>query len=102
MYESGLPLAERTAVALRYLSDKALLPFLERTADVCIGSGNLEGLVLTGLTKSGLALIQNYLDRTGDVQTAALAAAYVYPARLNDERAERWTEGYRSLLDTWG
>lgn len=102
VFESGLPLAERVAVALRYLGDKALRTFLERTTEACIRSGNLEGLVLTGLSEAGLALWQNYVDRSGDVQSAAIAAAFVYPARLNDARAQRWIESYRLLLDTWG
>lgn len=102
MFESGLPLAERVAVALRYLSDKTLRTFLERNTDACIASGNLEGLVLTGLTESGLALLQNYVDRSGDVQSAAIAASFVFPARLDDARAQRWVESYRDLLDSWG
>lgn len=89
-------------MALRYLTDKSLIPFLEKAEEACIRSGNLEGLVLTGLGKSGLSLLQNYVDRTGDVQTAAIAVSFVYPGRIEDPRAERWTESYRSLLDSWG
>lgn len=33
--------------------------------------GNLEGIVLTGLTKDGVDLMESYVDRTGDVQTAS-------------------------------
>lgn len=34
-------------------------------------SGNLEGILLTGLTKDGVDLMESYVDRTGDVQTAS-------------------------------
>lgn len=63
--------------------------------------GDLEGILLTGLDAAGLTLLQSYVDRTGDVQTAALAAAFVHPGQLNDPRAERWIESYRKLLDHW-
>lgn len=33
--------------------------------------GNLEGILLTGLTKDGVDLMESYVDRTGDVQTAS-------------------------------
>lgn len=34
-------------------------------------AGNLEGILLTGLTKNGVDLMESYVDRTGDVQTAS-------------------------------
>ena len=34
-------------------------------------AGNLEGILLTGLTKDGVDLRESYVDRTGDVQTAS-------------------------------
>jgi hypothetical protein len=36
--------------------------------------GRLEGLLLTGLTDDGLAVLASYVDRTGDVQTVSLLA----------------------------
>ena len=41
------------------------------------------------------------VDKTGDVQTAALVASFVHPGRLHDSRAERWVASYRKLLDAW-
>lgn len=34
-------------------------------------AGNLEGILLTGLTKDGVDLMESYVDHTGDVQTAS-------------------------------
>lgn len=34
-------------------------------------TGNLEGILLTGLTTDGVELMETYVDRTGDVQTAS-------------------------------
>jgi hypothetical protein len=41
------------------------------------------GLALTGLTDRGVDLLQAYLDRTGDVQTAALLAAFIIAVRAS-------------------
>jgi hypothetical protein len=52
-----------------------------------------------GLTRSGLDVLQSYVDRTGDVQTATILASCVCPSKLRDTRADRWAEAYRELLD---
>ena len=41
------------------------------------------------------------MDRTGDVQTAAIIGAHASPAKFADGRAERWLETYRDLLDAF-
>jgi hypothetical protein len=61
----------------------------------------VEGIIVTGLTASGVQLLQNYVDRTGDVQTAAILGAYVHPHQLKDVRIDRWLDAYRDLLDGW-
>lgn len=38
----------------------------------------------------GLELVQSYLDRSGDVQTAALLAAFFQGLGVQDSRLERW------------
>lgn len=99
--EDALPLRERIAIALRFLEDKELTFYLRRLADDCRTKGNIEGLIVTGLTKQGLDILQSYIDRTGDVQTAAILASYVCPGRYKDRRVERWADAYRDLLDGW-
>ncbi len=34
---------------------------------------------MTGLTQQGLDLLENYVNRTSDVQTAALLASHIVP-----------------------
>jgi hypothetical protein len=46
--------------------------FLDTSIKRCIEFGNLEGLLITGLDKRGIALLQSYVDIYSDVQTAAL------------------------------
>lgn len=41
-------------------------------------AGNLEGILLTGLTKDGVDLMESYVDLTGDVQTASFSMLKVH------------------------
>lgn len=91
---------DRVAFACMFLSDAQVSPdntilyiwiahtvavFLFRKMRICLQlpryidkltnemkeAGNLEGILLTGLTKDGVDLMESYVDRTGDVQTAS-------------------------------
>ncbi|ODQ81480.1 hypothetical protein BABINDRAFT_159760 [Babjeviella inositovora NRRL Y-12698] len=99
--ESSLPLRERLGVALRFLSDKDLTIYLNRLADKVISHGNIEGLVLTGITPKGIDLLQSYVDRTSDVQTASLIAAFGCPKYFQDVRVDHWIDSYCTLLNSW-
>lgn len=100
--EHALPLRERLGIAIRFLSDKDLHVYLRRVADTVVARGELEGLILTGLTPRGIDLLQLYVDRTSDVQTAALIALYAVPRYFRDPRVDHWTDCYRLLLNSWG
>ncbi|KAH7916597.1 hypothetical protein BJ138DRAFT_1201984 [Hygrophoropsis aurantiaca] len=97
--EEALPLRERLAIAFQFLEDSALSSYLRRVADRCSARGDIEGIIITGLTPPAIDIIQNYVDRTGDVQTAAILSSFVCPSKFEDGRAERWLEAYRDLLD---
>ena len=57
---------------------------------ICLGI-NLEGLIISGLSKRGFALMQAYADlRSADIQVAALVSLY---ARLLNR--------YRNRSNTW-
>lgn len=97
--EDSLPLRERLAIAFQFVEDKALTSYLRRTAERASSRGDLGGLIVTGLTPPGMNILQNYVDRTGDMQTAAILSSYVCPARFSDVRVDRWLDAYRDLLD---
>lgn len=99
--EEALPLRERLVIAFQFLEDRALSLYLHRTVERVCAGGDIEGLIVTGLTPSGMDILQTYVDRTGDVQTAAILSSYVCPAQFQDARAERWLEAYRDLLDSF-
>ena len=99
--EEHIPLRERLAIALQFFDDDALSVYLRRIAEASVSHGDVEGIIVTGLTVSGMQLLQNYVDRTGDVQTAAILGAYVHPHQLKDVRVDQWLDAYRDLLDGW-
>lgn len=100
LQEEALPLCERLAIAFQFLDDRDLGSYLHRVASRSSHDGNLEGLIVTGLTTAALDILQTYVDVTGDVQTAATLSSMT-PAGAHDSRAERWLEAYRDLLDGW-
>lgn len=121
--EEVIPYRERLAMAFQFLDDASLTNYLRRTADHAVARGNIDAIMVTGLTKRGIDLLQNYVDKTGDVQTAAILASTVTPSKvfppvkkllsssrssvsttsslrpLMDSRVERWVETYQDLLD---
>lgn len=99
--ENALPLRERIGIAVRFLSDKDLNVYLKRLTETVVTRGELEGLILTGLTPRGIDLLQSYVDRTSDVQTAALMAQFAVPRYFKDERVDHWIDCYRDLLNLW-
>ncbi|KAJ1675765.1 hypothetical protein EV182_000625, partial [Spiromyces aspiralis] len=105
----GLTMAEKLGIALRYLPDAVLMRYLRRTCLESIRSGKLEGLLVAGIQKYGQLLLTNYVDRTTDVQTAALISAFEpyhfsmssYKAFSAAVIAERWAYAYRTILNWW-
>lgn len=51
------------------MADADLAQFVERVTAQVVRNGDLEGLGLAGLGPKGIELLQNYVDRSGDVQT---------------------------------
>ncbi|CCX11372.1 Similar to WD repeat-containing protein YBL104C; acc. no. P38164 [Pyronema omphalodes CBS 100304] len=99
--EIGIPIRERIGIALRWLEDDELTNYLDSTTKAAVKGGELEGIILTGITEASVDLLQEYINRTGDVQTAALVAAFGSPRYFRDERVDCWMESYRQLLNSW-
>ncbi|KAJ3340723.1 hypothetical protein HDU93_006393 [Gonapodya sp. JEL0774] len=90
--EQGISLRDRIGVALRFLGNNELGGFLRTTIYQVISTGNLEGLLVTGLQPAGIELLEKYVDKTGDVQTAALLGSVVVPGRFANPRVDEWVE----------
>ncbi|KAF7782973.1 hypothetical protein Agabi119p4_2349 [Agaricus bisporus var. burnettii] len=97
--EENIPLRERLAMALQFLDDKALSAYLRRVIEHAVSKGDIDGLIVTGLTRRGMDILQTYINNTGDIQTAAILGSYVSPHRIRDPRVIRWLETYRDMLD---
>jgi WD repeat-containing protein mio len=97
--EEALPFRERLAIAFQFLDDSTLSSYLRRIREGCCARGDIEGLILTGMTPMSIDILQSYVDRTGDVQSATILSAYISSSRDEDPRVGRWRDAYRDLLD---
>ncbi|CAG4982501.1 unnamed protein product [Colias eurytheme] len=100
--ETGMRLEDRVAFACVYLSDARLHDYVLAAADQLLQQGDLAGILLTGISPEGVSLVQRWVERSGDVQSAALLAARCCPPDLlRDPNVTNWLDSYRSLLDSW-
>lgn len=96
-----LPLRFRVAIAFLSLSDTDLTSYLNRETQRTIISGDVQGIVLTGLSNPAIDLFESYIERTSDLQTAVLSLSFAAPRFVRDERFNFWRQSYRTLLNTW-
>ena len=99
--ETALPLRDRVGIALMYLDDHELTQFINTNLVDCVSEGDIEGVVLTGLTEQAVPLFENYIRKFSDLQTAILAMSITCPRYFADSRVDLWRETYRSYLDRW-
>lgn len=100
--EMGMSVRDRVGFACKFLSDAHLSDFVDQLCRNLVREGNLDGMLLTGLTSDGLGLIQSHVDKTGDIQTASLLSLHTSSVEASkDPRMQQWVHSYRSLLDSW-
>lgn len=100
----GMRLADRIAFGCCYINAKELETFARDEEKAAVASGDLQGLILCGInTENAFGLLQRYVDKTGDVQTACLIslAPYHVGARTTSLCVQKWLKVYRGLLDVW-
>jgi hypothetical protein len=99
LYESGIPFTDRMAFALKYLPNDALMNYCTKMREMFIQQGDLQGIVLTGLSHlDTLRLLTNYVDKSSDVQTAAILMTLI---PIKERQAIIWLETLRDLMDKW-
>ncbi|KAF4538105.1 Ubiquitin-protein ligase e3 [Lasiodiplodia theobromae] len=96
-----LSLVDRVGVALKYLDDDQLTQFIKLVSHGARVYGDIEGLVFTGLGERAMDLLEQYIAKFGDVQTAVLVMARTNPLYVSDARWDYWTETYFLQLQTW-
>ena len=55
----------RGSIAFQFLDDRALSSYLRRTVEQACAHGDMDALIVTGLTPAGLKVLQAYVDRGG-------------------------------------
>jgi WD repeat-containing protein mio len=105
--EDSLPLKYRVCVALRHLDDSKLNKYISQATKDAISEGDIEGVLLTGTgTREGFELMEKYVARFGDLQSAVLALATTVPRYVNEEpivrKFDAWKQGYRGSMNSWG
>ncbi|XP_053610182.1 GATOR2 complex protein MIOS isoform X2 [Plodia interpunctella] len=100
--ETEMRLEDRVAFACIFLSDSALHEYVKTTSAALVQQGDLSGMLLTGASTEGVALLQRWLENTGDVQSCALIAARCFTVELLREASvQNWLDSYRCVLDSW-
>ncbi|KJX96835.1 hypothetical protein TI39_contig598g00029 [Zymoseptoria brevis] len=101
MKTNYLHLGYRVALGLKYLNDTELAGFIQSETARAVKNGDLEGLLLTGLGEQAMDLLQTYVSKTNDLQTAVLAMAFTNPLYVDDARWNMWKETYFNQMQSW-
>lgn len=96
--QTTLPLRDRVFVAVKYFPDDELTDWLERQVSEVIDAGDLEGIVLTGITDTLVDILAKYVERYHDYQTATLLLSTCAPRFVDDIRATAFRNAYRAYL----
>lgn len=97
--ETSLPLRDRVGVALMYLNDHELTQYISTSTAESVQYGDIEGIVLTGLTEKSIPLFQAYAQKFSDLQTPLLALSHVSPRYFSHLLVDHWRQSYRSFLN---
>lgn len=96
--QRSLPLADRAYVAVRNFHDDELTRWLNDQVGLAIAEGDIEGIVLTGITDNLVDIFATYIAKFHDYQTAILVLSICYPKHIDDFRCRAWRNAYRALL----
>lgn len=102
--EIGMELCDRVAFGCSWVGLRELLHFVQGEAQRAAAQGDIvAGVLLGGLNcaETAVPLLQHYVDRTGDVQTAALLALLPEARVARGSAPAAWVAAYRDLLNGW-
>ncbi|UZP44190.1 hypothetical protein NXS19_012002 [Fusarium pseudograminearum] len=94
----SLPLLDRVCIAIRNFDDDHLTKWLNEQVDLAIADGDIEGVVLTGITEPMVDIFARYIQKFHDVQTATLVLSICAPRYIDDIRCRAWRNAYRAHL----
>jgi hypothetical protein len=96
--QTSLPLRDRVFVAVKHFPDEELTAWLERQVEEAIDAGDMEGIVLTGITDTLVDILAKYVEKYHDYQTATLLLSTCAPRFVDDIRATAFRNAYRAYL----
>jgi len=96
--QRSLPLRDRVFVAVRNFSDEDLTAWLQHEVANAIKTGDIEGIVLTGITDPLVDILARYVEKFNDFQTATLLLSICAPRFIDDIRATAFRSAYRAYL----
>jgi WD repeat-containing protein mio len=96
--QKSLPLSDRAFVAVRNFSDEQLTIWLDEQVAMAIETGDIEGIVLTGITDKMVDIFARYIEKFNDFQTATLVMSICAPRYIDDYRCMAWRKAYRAYL----
>ncbi|TVY92230.1 SEH-associated protein [Lachnellula willkommii] len=96
--EASLPLRSRTGVALRKFDDAKLTDWLTKQMEQAVSTGDIEGIVLAGITENMVDILAKYIEKFMDYQTPILIMSFCYPRYISDVRCGAWRKNYQNLL----
>ncbi|KAM0559575.1 hypothetical protein ACHAPJ_004099 [Fusarium lateritium] len=94
----SLPLSDRVYIAIRNFDDDHLTKWLNEQITLAIADGDIEGIVLTGITEPMVDIFARYIQKFHDVQTATLVLSICAPRYIDDIRCRAWRNAYRAHL----
>ncbi|PBP26540.1 WD repeat domain-containing protein [Diplocarpon rosae] len=95
---TSLPLRDRVWVALRNFPDDKLTEWLTKEMEEAIRTGDIEGIVLAGITDSMVDILAKYVEKFMDYQTPILIMSFCYPRYIDDIRCDAWRKAYKDFL----
>ncbi|KAH6897053.1 hypothetical protein B0T10DRAFT_172351 [Thelonectria olida] len=96
--QHSLPLSDRAYVAVRNFNDDQLTVWLNEQVAQAVAEGDIEGIVLTGITETMVDIFARYIEKFHDVQTATLILSICSPKYIDDIRCRAWRNAYRAHL----
>ena len=85
----AINLFDYVTLACKFLNAQELMMVLKDKIEKDVAEGNLEVLALIGLkSERAVRLLQNFVDRTSDLQTAAYVASFAAAAAYQSEQAD--------------
>lgn len=96
--QKSLPLRDRVYVAVRHFRDGVLTTWLRDQVAEAMQAGDIEGIVLTGITDALVDILAKYVSKFHDYQTATLLMSTCAPRFIDDIRATAFRNAYRAYL----